>query len=169
MNVNKSASQLEHQGSAILSLTEDISDRDVRWKPDTESWSILEVLNHLVDEEILDFRRHLAHILYTPQQPWPEIDPQGWVTQHAYNQRSLSQSRKNFQTEREASIAWLLERPSADLDASIDLDWGSLTAGDMLASWLAHDLLHIRQLVELRYQLTAINVQTYEILYAGKW
>ncbi|MEO8083712.1 MAG: hypothetical protein ABI780_07825, partial [Ardenticatenales bacterium] len=24
-------------------------------------------------------------------------------------------------------------------------------AGDLMASWLAHDLLHVRQLVELRY------------------
>jgi len=169
VNINKAASQLEHQGWAILSLTEGISDGEVHWKPETTSWSILEVLNHLIDEEILDFRRHLAHILYTPQQPWPEIDPQGWVTQNAYNQRSLSESRMNFQTEREASIAWLLERPFMDLDASIELDWGPLTAGDMLASWLAHDLLHIRQLIELHYQLTVRGSRPYSILYAGEW
>lgn len=169
MKIITAADQLDCQGRVILALTESVSDTDARWKPDAGSWSILEVLNHLVDEEILDFRRHLEHILYTPQQPWPVIDPQGWVKQKAYNQRSLGDSRRNFHSERAASIAWLLERPTVDLEPAVNLDWGSLTAGDMLASWLAHDLLHIRQLVELHYQLTTRGCQPYQILYAGEW
>lgn len=66
MNLNDAISQLEHQGSAIISLGKGISMAQARWKPSPEDWSILEVLNHLVDEETLDFRRHLHHILFTP-------------------------------------------------------------------------------------------------------
>jgi hypothetical protein len=39
----------------------------------------------------------------------------------------------------------------------------------MLASWLAHDLLHLRQLIELRYQLTKSNSTPFNVDYAGKW
>ena len=169
MKINQAADQLDRQGRAIITLTEGISVGEARWKPDDESWSILEVLNHLVDEEVLDFRCHLEHILYTPQQPWPEIDPQGWVKQKAYNQRSFEDSRMNFQTERETSIIWLLQHNSANLDAAVNLDWGPLTAGDMLVSWLAHDLLHLRQLIELRYHLTSKISRPYKVLYAGEW
>ncbi|MEZ4640023.1 MAG: DinB family protein [Caldilineaceae bacterium] len=39
----------------IRCLVEGMSDQDARWKPDAESWSILEVINHLADEEEADF------------------------------------------------------------------------------------------------------------------
>ena len=40
----------EHAGT-IHSLTLGISEEQARWKPAPESWSILEVINHLYDEE----------------------------------------------------------------------------------------------------------------------
>ena len=169
MEINHAADQLRYQGQAILALSEGITEEVARWKPDTESWSILEVLNHLVDEEKLDFRQHLGHILYTPERPWPRIDPQGWATQKAYNQRNLNQTRQEFRSERKKSIAWILGLIDPDWEVSIELSWGALSAGDMLASWLAHDLLHIRQLVELRYDLTARESQPYSLQYAGEW
>ncbi len=60
-----------------------------------------------------------------------------------------------------------LDQP--DWDAVAEMRWGKLTAGDMLASWLAHDLLHLRQCIELRYQLTSKAVQPYRVEYAGEW
>jgi hypothetical protein len=49
------------------------------------------------------------------------------------------------------------------------MPWGKLSAGDIMASWLAHDLLHLRQLLELRYHLTLTNSMPYMLEYAGKW
>ncbi len=76
MDISIASNQLKAQGEAILQLAEGLSLEQARWKPDEKSWSVLEVLNHLVDEEVLDFRRHLDHLLHTPDAPWPEIDPQ---------------------------------------------------------------------------------------------
>ena len=39
----------------------------------------------------------------------------------------------------------------------------------MFASWVAHDNLHIRQLVELRRNLIERMTQPYDIGYAGDW
>ena len=169
MEINDAAHQLRHQGEAILALAADLQDSAAQWKPNAESWSILEVLNHLVDEEILDFRRHLEYILDTPDQPWPQIDPQGWVTEKNYNQRSLEETVINFKSERERSITWLLALNNPDWESAVTRSWGKLTAGDMLASWLAHDLLHLRQLVALFYDLTARESQPYSVQYAGEW
>ena len=44
-----------------------------------------------------------------------------------------------------------------------------MTAGDMFSSWVAHDLLHLRQLVELQYTYTVQTVQPYAVIYAGEW
>jgi len=169
MEAEKAAEKLRYQGQAILALAEGLNEEESRVKPDPGSWSILEVLNHLVDEEILDFRRHLGHILFTPDQPWPEIDPEGWVTEKKYNKSRLDETIQNFKSEREKSIAWLLGMSPPDWDAAISMPWGALSAGDMLSSWLAHDLLHLRQLVALRYQLNADQCQPYDVAYAGKW
>lgn len=169
MNLNDAISQLEHQGNAIVSLGKSVSTEQARWKPSPEDWSILEVLNHLVDEEILDFRRHLHHILFTPDEAWPEIDPQAWVIAKKYNLRNLDTTLENFKSEREKTIRWLSELKTPNWDTSIQMPWGKLSAGDMIASWLAHDLLHLRQLVELRYHLTSTDSLPYMLEYAGKW
>ena len=44
-----------------------------------------------------------------------------------------------------------------------------LKAGDMLSSWVAHDHLHTRQLVELRRQRVLQLAQPYDVHYAGDW
>jgi hypothetical protein len=169
MNLQKAISQLDNQGQGIICLAKGMSQNETRWKPDPQSWSVLEVLNHLVDEEVLDFRCHLEHILHTPNAPWPKIDPEGWVTEKAYNERSLDDTILNFQRERQNSIAWLSTLNTPDWDVFTSLPYGNLRVGDMLASWLAHDLLHIRQLVELRYALTSNANAPYHLDYAGEW
>ena len=169
MNLDKSIIQLQTQGKAITALVKDLSIEDARWKPGPEDWSVLEVLNHLVDEEQLDFRRHLDHILFNPKAPWPEIAPQDWVIDKKYNQRELDQTLKAFKSERKKSISWLESLDQPDWEKKVQLPWGELSAGDLLASWLAHDLLHIRQLTALRYNLTLSHSLPYRIEYAGKW
>jgi len=169
MNIQSAGNQLHTQRQAILHLAEGLSLDQARWKPDEKSWSVLEVMSHLVDEEVLDFRRHLDHLLHTPGDPWPEIDPQGWVTAKHYNERQLDATLAAFAAEREKSIAWLHSLNEPDLDSAATMPWGSLSAGDMLASWLAHDLLHLRQLIELRYALTQNGSAPYSVEYAGGW
>lgn len=169
MKLIRAINQLRQQGKAILTLGSSVDETQARWKPEPESWSILEVLNHLLDEEKFDFRLHLKHILNTPTAPWPEIDPQKWVLERAYNQRQLDQTLSSFKSEREKSIEWLNTLGDSNWEAAVSFEWGTLTAGDMLASWLTHDLLHLRQLVDLRYQLTALESQPFDAAYAGQW
>lgn len=169
MDLQTACTQLQTQAQAISALASSLTDEQARWQPNAESWSVLVVICHLVDEEIEDFRAHLDHILHTPEAPWPEIDPVGWVTQRRYSDRQLRDALAQFQQEREHSIDWLHSLENPDWDSAVSHPWGTLTAGDMLASWLAHDLLHTRQLTELRYQLTQSAAQPYRVGYAGKW
>jgi hypothetical protein len=34
-----------------------------------------------------DFRKRLELVLNNPEDPWPPIDPEGWVVQRNYNNR----------------------------------------------------------------------------------
>ncbi len=162
-------SQMAQNAQSILSLATGISAEQARWKPDPQSWSILEVINHLHDEEQSDFRVRLDIILHDPARDWPPIDPEGWVASRQYNQRDLADSLKNFLVERERSLAWLRGLGQPNLEASVTTRFGSMRAGDMFASWVAHDILHLRQLVELRYAWGREQFAPYDPRYAGEW
>lgn len=169
MNISDCINLMSQHAQVIRQLVADVSAEQARWKPNAESWSILEVVNHLYDEEREDFRTRLKHILDQAEGMPPVINPDDWVTERQYNQRDLATSLAQFLEEREASLAWLKTLGTPDWTIAIGGRFGHLPAGEMMASWMAHDLLHLRQLVELRYAYLKQQVQPYEIGYAGDW
>ncbi|MGH2628909.1 MAG: DinB family protein, partial [Anaerolineales bacterium] len=98
---------MERDAERIKLFVEGVSDDQARWKPNPESWSILEVTCHLGDEEREDFRTRLDIILHRPEAPWPPIDPREWVAERKYNERDLGGSLASFLSERRASLEWL--------------------------------------------------------------
>lgn len=169
MNLDKLISQLASQAEAIRNLVQGTAAEPARWKPTPDEWSILEVINHLYDEETEDFRAHLDHILHLPEQPWPRIDPGGWVSARQYNQREIGESLSNFLRARQESLAWLRSLGTPNWAATAEAPFGQISAGEMMAAWVAHDLLHLRQLVELQWAQTGRRVAPYQLRYAGDW
>ena len=169
MDYNYCLKQLAGDMLRIRLLAQGVDDDQARWRPDADSWSILEVICHLLDEERKDFRVRLDITLHKPDETWPGIDPAGWMTEHNYNEQVLAASLQAFQEEREASLAWLKRLEAPDWEASYEAPWGTMRAGDLLASWVAHDLLHMRQLVELHWAFKEQQVMPYSTRYAGEW
>ena len=161
--------ELQHSTGMIRALLAGITQEEAQIKPGPESWSILEVLCHLYDEEREDFREHLDSILHRTDEEWASYDPQGWVTERKYNQQDFVAMQEKFFSEREKSLAWLKGLSGANWDVTHISAFGSLRAGDMFASWVAHDNLHIRQLVELRRTKIENITRPYAIEYAGDW
>ena len=44
-----------------------------------------------------------------------------------------------------------------------------MTAGQMLLSWLAHDMLHLRQMAELHHRYIEAAAAPESVDYAGGW
>lgn len=126
-------------------------------------------MNHLLDEEREDFRVRLDVILHRPHDPWPPIDPMGWVKERQYNRRELTATRESFVVEREKSLAWLATLTTADWETVAPAPWGKIRAGDMLTAWIAHDMLHMRQLVELHWAWHVRHAHPFVTRYAGEW
>ena len=162
-------SLLTNNAERIKSMAVGISIEQARWKPEPSSWSILEVINHLYDEERRDFRIRLDIILHHREHKWPPIDPEGWVVSQRYNERDLESSIENFLKERRSSLGWLETLGDIDWDKVYQAKFGPISAGDMFCSWAAHDQLHLRQLVELHRSYTELQVKPYQIDYAGAW
>jgi hypothetical protein len=169
MDLDSLLAQMNLHAGSIHSLTLGLSDEQARWKPEPEAWSILEVVNHLYDEEREDFRVRVDYILHHPDLPWPPINPGGWVVERGYNQRELGQSVLSFLEERRKSLEWLKGLMDPDWNASVKSALGQFTAGDIFAAWVAHDLLHLRQLVELHWAYNLQSVRPYQVNYAGDW
>lgn len=169
MNTQHLKIALEQHAQTILAFTRAITTEQARWKPNPGSWSILEVINHLYDEEREDFRMRLEVILFHPQDPLPPIRPGEWVTERKYNERDLETSVNNFLAERAKSLAWLDSLQEPNWGTSYKNEFGELRAGDMFAAWVAHDVLHLRQLTELHYALVTREAEPYAVGYAGDW
>jgi len=169
MDIKRAIELLRTHADAIRGLVAGTPGEQARWKPDAGSWSILEVINHLYDEEREDFRLRLDTCLNRPGEAWPPIDPQGWVVQRQYNSRDLEHSLRNFLEERQRSLAWLAGLGSPDLEAEQTAPFGQIRTGDLLAAWTAHDLLHLRQLVELHWAWMQKEVAPFDVRYAGEW
>ena len=118
----------------------------------------------------IDFRKHLKEMLSDPPQPWGEFHPEEFISVG-----SCHQALESFLIEREASIVWLRALESPDWDVKSQVSFGptedvlTLSSGDVLGSWVAHDFLHIRQMNELLYAWNEQQVSPYSVQYAGGW
>jgi len=160
---------LAHGAEMIRALLLGVTPIEARFKPNPETWSILEVVCHLYDEEREDFRQRVDIILHRPTEPLPPIHPSAWVSERLYNERDLAESLAAFLAEREQSLNWLKSLSAPNWAAEYTNQDRSLTAGEMLASWVAHDNLHARQLVELRRDRLVRLAEPFDVGYAGEW
>ena len=170
MNLPRMIDSLECAGRYLPYLLRSISDEDAVWKPPSQNWSILEIVCHLIDEEVQDFRTRVKMTLEDPEAPWPSINPELWAIDRQYNQRDFQKSIEQFSTERADSIRWLksLEEPNW-FQVYQHPHIGPLRAGDLLVSWVAHDQLHVRQIAKRKYEIINRDSGEFSYSYAGDW
>lgn len=170
ISIEKIIQQLTANAEIVRGLVQPISDEQAQWKPNAETWSMKEVMEHVYNEERVDFRKHLKEMLSDPPQPWGEFRQEEYISV-----RSCRQALESFLIEREASLVWLRALESPDWDVTSQASFGpagdvlTLSAGNVLASWVAHDFLHIRQMNELLYAWNEQQVSPYSVQYAGGW
>ncbi|MEI7769144.1 MAG: DinB family protein [Chloroflexales bacterium] len=163
-------SRLEISAPLIIALLQDMGDDQLRWRPAPDAWSALEVLCHLYDEEREDFRARLDYALHRPGEQPPPIDPQGWVAARGYQSHDPGEMMEGWLAERRRSLDWLRSLDSPDWERTCGIPrLSELRAGDFLAAWAGHDLLHLRQLTELQWGYQSAAARPYAPDYAGDW
>jgi hypothetical protein len=161
--------EISYSTEMIRALLAGIGQEEAQVKPNAESWSILEVVCHLCDEEREDFREHLDFILHRQNEAWHEINPDAWVLEREYNKQNFIEMQEKLFSERSKSLEWLQGLSEANWETTYTSQFGSMKAGEMFACWVAHDNLHVRQLTELRRNWIERITQPYDIQYAGDW
>ena len=170
LTVTDAALQLERGARAVEGALRGLEPEAALWRPSERAWSALEVACHLLDEEREDFRVRLDLSLHQPGTPFPEIDPEGWPAARGYRGRRLEEVLPQWLEERRASLVWLRGLGEPDLGVEHAAPWGgTIAAGDLLASWVAHDLLHLRQILRVSFERLCADAAPHGVRYAGEW
>jgi len=161
--------QLEANKAVFEGLLTQKEETAIRWKPDPSSWSLLEIICHLYDEEREDFRTRVLNALLTPENHPPSIDPVGWITARQYADQNYGQKVKDFLSERTSSVAQLksIKNPVWE-NVYVHPRIGPISAYRFLANWLAHDYHHIRQINRRLYEYLKFSSGE-DLGYAGDW
>ncbi|MEM8908970.1 MAG: DinB family protein [Bacteroidota bacterium] len=169
MEIPKIIDQLEQNRLVFQQLLQAPAPELIRWKPQSNKWCLLEIVAHLHDEEVEDFRTRTRYTLEQPQISPPPIDPEGWVQARNYIGQDYSSKLATFLEERQQSVRWLrqLEHPQWD-NAHQHPKLGPLSARFYLDNWLAHDYLHFRQIIQLKIAYLEAHSQE-DLSYAGGW
>jgi hypothetical protein len=122
------------------------------WSAATEgpgTWSPYDVVGHLIHGERTDWLPRAEHILrHGDRVPFPAFDREAMFD--ASRGRSLEELLDTFEALRRESLARLegLHLGASDLARrGLHPELGPVTLGQHLATWVAHDMSHLAQIV----------------------
>ena len=169
MKTSFAIEELARNQNVFSVLLNGISQDEYLWRWQEDKWCLLEIICHLYDEERDDFRARTKSVLKDPSKPLPPFDPIACVTERNYIEQEYYITLNKFLMERHDSIEWLesLQQPKWD-NAYQHPKVGPVSATFLLNNWLAHDYLHMRQILKLRYLYTQ-EISGGSLDYAGKW
>ena len=151
MNLQLICERMQGNAAVLAGLYVGLDEGQLHWRPDPKKWSLLDVLCHLHDEEIDDFRTRVDMALHRPGEVWPSINPEGWVKERRYAEWDLAETLSAWQQRRTESIRWLLGLEAPNWERAHEHpEIGTLSAGDLLLSWVTHDHLHLGQITRLQ-------------------
>ena len=118
----------------------------LRKRPAPDKWSVVEILAHLADTEIVGGFR-IRMILGAPGTPISGFNQDAWVTSGHYDKRDPRKSVEQFRVVREANLALLKSlTPEQWKHHGVHSERGVETVEHIVRMFAGHDLHHIRQI-----------------------
>lgn len=160
---------LERNQHVFFHLLNSLSPEQYMFKPEPKMWCLLEVVCHLLDEELEDFRARVSRILFEPNRPLQPISPETWPKERKYLDQDFERVLEQFLSERKQSVSWLKTLPDPNWGQTVDHpDVGPRSAQMFLTNWLAHDYHHIRQINSIQHAYLKYTSGD-DLTYAGRW
>jgi len=138
--------ELERFPALLDGIVAGLSPGQWRARPAPGEWAPVEIVCHLRDEEAEDFGARIRVVLEGGTRFAP-IDPEGWARDRRYLEADPAEALAAFRAHRAASLTLLAGASPERLAGAGESSSGlTLTGLDVLAAWVTHDGLHLRQL-----------------------
>ena len=111
------------------------------------TWSPYDVIGHLIHGERTDWIPRARHILAGETRPFEPFDRSAQFTDS--QGKSLGELLETFSSLRRENVATLLDMKLTAADLSrrgLHPELGEVTLGQLLATWVVHDLDHVGQI-----------------------
>lgn len=137
---------------------EGLSEDDLT-KPEREGkWSVLEVVRHLADVELVQGNR-IRRILVEDRPTLDAMDPDRWMQAAWSPEATLQDALEQLRALRVANLHLVASLPPEAMDrVGTHAERGDETLGTVLRLIAAHDGVHLRQIVRIRSAIGAAGV-----------
>ena len=165
--LNEARRELARFSSLLELLVGELDETSWRARPAPDEWSPGEIVCHLRDEETEDFGARLRVILQGGARFEPN-DPERLAEERQYQHANPSEALAAFRARRMTSLDLLDSVQPDRLLGTAETPSGRRLSGlDLLASWVAHDRLHLHQLAGTLARRWADRWAPFQVEYAG--
>ncbi len=137
---------LERTPASLAALLSGLPETWVRATEGEGTWSPYDVIGHLIHGERADWIPRARHILAGKTEPFEPFDRMAQFTES--QGKSLGELLATFADLRRENVAALLGMNLTDDDLrrrGLHPELGDVTLGQLLATWVVHDLDHVSQ------------------------
>lgn len=147
-DIQNSIALLTRTPAALDALLRDLPEAWTHRNEGGETWTAFDVVGHLIHADRTDWIARARRILESGEtRAFDPFDREGQV--HESEGKSLTQLLDEFARVRAEALGQLrtLNLEAADLDRrGLHPSLGGVTLGQLLATWVVHDLTHLHQL-----------------------
>jgi len=146
--LSKSLEILERTPGVLMAMVYDLSDGWTLSNEGAETWSVFDIVGHLIHGEKTDWIPRMEIILSAKS--GKIFEPFDRFAQHENSKgKSLAELLDEFKRLRNTNIEHLRSKKLTDKDLEkkgIHPAFGEITLSQLLATWTVHDLNHIAQI-----------------------
>ena len=146
LNLDEAVAILERTPASLSALLRGLPETWVKATEGDGTWSPFDVIGHLIHGERTDWIPRARHIMSGDQRPFEPFDR---TAQFSESQgKSLDQLLATFADARRENVAALkgMNLGEDDLERrGLHPELGVVTLGQLLATWVVHDLDHVGQ------------------------
>ncbi|HEU4390800.1 MAG TPA: DinB family protein [Blastocatellia bacterium] len=146
LDLQDAVAVLERTPSSLLALLEGLPATWIRATEGDGTWSPYDVIGHLIHGELTDWMPRARHILAGETRPFEPFDRAAQFTES--QGKTVGELLATFTDLRRENVAALVEMNLTDGDLArrgLHPELGEVTLGQLLATWVVHDLDHVAQ------------------------
>ena len=136
--------------SALRGATAGLSDDDARRRERDGKWSVLHVVRHLADSDLVSGYR-LRLVVAHDRPAISGYDQDRFADRLHYLDGTLAEALEDHAALRQMNLRWLRTLTAEDLErAGVHSERGEESAGRLVRLMAGHDLVHLRQIARIR-------------------